>query len=301
MLLKIAKTTVLVAITSVALNAADYNAQAEKDRMALEKYTVAKFKDPMGNKYTFFPYSTDKELKEMRSNVPASDFANGTYAYNKSGKKFRDEMMEMPPFDENIEHGEELYNKYFTKCFSSPEVVGNYPMFDEAKGKVITLTTAVMNCVKDQGLPVGKKAWNYDTGLTTDVEAYMAYASQEAEKKVDIKITSAKAAAAYENGKKLFYTQRGYLELSCAECHVQGTGQRVRLEYMSSTLGHITHFPVFRSTKEKLLTIENRVRGCVKDTGQVKPKHDGKFASDLIYFMAYMSNGMKLSGPDIRK
>jgi sulfur-oxidizing protein SoxA len=301
MLLKIAKTSVLLAITSVALNATDFNTQAEKDRKALIKYTVAKFKDPMGDKYTYFPYSSDEELKAMKSNISAGDFKDGTYSYNVGGKKFRDEMMEMPPFDENIENGEELYNKYFTKCFSSPEIKGEYPKFDEKQGKVITLTTAIMTCAKDQGLEIGKKAWNYDTGLTTDVEAYIAYSSQEAEKKVNTKITSAAAAAAYEHGKQLFYTQRGYLELSCAECHVQGAGQRVRLEYMSPTLGHVTHFPVYRSTKEKLLTIENRVRGCIKDTGQIKPKHDGKFISDLVYFMSYMSNGMELSGPDIRK
>ena len=301
MLLKIAKLSAILAISSLALNATEFNAQAEKDRIALEKYTIAKFKDPMGDKYTFFPYSTDEELKAMRSNIPASDFKDGTYSYNVTGKKFRDDMMEMPPFDENIEQGEELYNKYFTKCFSSPEVKGEYPKFDEKQGKVITLTNAIINCAKDQGLEISKKAWNYDTGLTADVEAYMAYASQEAQKKVNIKIDSAKAAAAYEHGKQIFYTQRGYLELSCAECHVQGAGQRVRLEYMSPTLGHVTHFPVFRSTKEKLLTVENRVRGCVKDTGQVKPKYDGKFLGDLIYFMSYMSNGMPLSGPDIRK
>jgi len=301
MLLKIAKLSAILAISSLALNATEFNAQAEKDRIALEKYTVAKFKDPMGNKYTFFPYSTDEELKAMRSNIPASDFKDGTYSYNVTGKKFRDDMMEMPPFDENIEQGEELYNKYFTKCFSSPEVKGEYPKFDEKQGKVITLTNAIINCAKDQGLEISKKAWNYDTGLTADVEAYMAYASQEAQKKVNIKIDSAKAAAAYEHGKQIFYTQRGYLELSCAECHVQGAGQRVRLEYMSPTLGHVTHFPVFRSTKEKLLTVENRVRGCIKDTGQIKPKFDGKFLGDLIYFMSYMSNGMPLSGPDIRK
>jgi len=301
MLLKIAKLSAILAISSLALNATEFNAQAEKDRIALEKYTIAKFKDPMGDKYTFFPYSTDEELKAMRSNIPASDFKDGTYSYNVTGKKFRDDMMEMPPFDENIEQGEELYNKYFTKCFSSPEVKGEYPKFDEKQGKVITLTNAIINCAKDQGLEISKKAWNYDTGLTADVEAYMAYASQEAQKKVNIKIDSAKAAAAYEHGKQIFYTQRGYLELSCAECHVQGAGQRVRLEYMSPTLGHVTHFPVFRSTKEKLLTVENRVRGCIKDTGQIKPKFDGKFLGDLIYFMSYMSNGMPLSGPDIRK
>ncbi len=47
MLLKIAKTTVLVALTACALNAADFNAQAEKDRLALIKYFEAKFEDPL--------------------------------------------------------------------------------------------------------------------------------------------------------------------------------------------------------------------------------------------------------------
>ncbi len=37
--------------------------KAEKDRIALVKYFEAKFEDPLKNRNTFFPYSTDEELE----------------------------------------------------------------------------------------------------------------------------------------------------------------------------------------------------------------------------------------------
>ena len=43
------------------------------------------------------------------------------------------------------------------------------------------------------------------------------------------------------------------------------------------------------------------MEGCIKDEGQVPPKADSKEMRELLYFMAYMSNGMKIDGPDIRK
>ena len=46
MLLKVVKATTLVVLTACALNAGDFNAQAEKDRLALVKYFEAKFSDP---------------------------------------------------------------------------------------------------------------------------------------------------------------------------------------------------------------------------------------------------------------
>lgn len=49
MLLKIAKTSALVAIAACTLNASDYTAQAEKDRKALIKYFEDKFADPHAN------------------------------------------------------------------------------------------------------------------------------------------------------------------------------------------------------------------------------------------------------------
>jgi sulfur-oxidizing protein SoxA len=301
MLLKIAKTSVLVTVITVALNANSFNVQAEKDRMALEKYTVDMFKNPSANKYTFFPYSTDEELKRMRSDIPASDFVDGTYAYDLAGKMSRDDQMEMPPFEENIEKGEVAYNKHFKKCFPNPAIVGEYPRFDQKSGKVETLSEAIVSCAKDAKLKIGKKGYNFKGGKTADLQAYFAYKSQEAGKKVNIKINSAAAEKSYKAGKKNFYTQRGYLGLSCAECHLQGQAKRVRLQYLSQTLGHVTHFPVYRVGKGKLFTLEGRLGGCVKNMGQKPAKPNSDWSSDTLYFLSYMSNGMNLTGPDVRR
>ena len=63
MLFKIVRATALTALVTSAAVAGDFNKQAEKDREGIVKYFEAKFSDPEKNRNTFFPYSTDDELK----------------------------------------------------------------------------------------------------------------------------------------------------------------------------------------------------------------------------------------------
>ena len=194
-------------------------------------------------------------------------------------------------------------NTALKACFPDVTVGGDYPYYDEKRQQVVTLTQAINECLVN----AGQKALHTKKGDMTFLQAYIANATKEAEKKVNIKIESAEAAAAYERGKKYYYSQRGYLKLSCATCHVQGTAQRVRNESMSQLLGHTTHFPVFRlkwgkdDVKKGLGTLERRMSGCIKDQGQIPPKDTSNEMKELLYFMAYMSNGMAVDGPDLRK
>lgn len=304
MLLKMIKTTALVVMASCTLNAADFNTQAEKDRLALIKYFEAKFEDPEKNKSTFFPYSTDDELKNaFIKGLKHQDFSKGNYAFNKDGRAQYDEIKEMPPYEDAIDAGEELYNKKFANgnsfatCFPDATIGGIYPLFDEKNKEIITLSSAINTCLTSNG----EKAWKMKKGNIASLEAYFAFQTMEAEKKVDIKIQSQEASNAYQRGKEYYYSQRGYLKLSCASCHVQGAGQRVRNEKLSQLLGQTTHFPVHRLKWDGLGTLERRMAGCIKDEGQVPPKADSKDMKELLYFMAYMSNGMSVDGPDIRK
>ena len=300
MLSKIVKSSVVVALATCSLYAGDYNAVAEKDRKALIKYFEDKFADPEKNSMTFFPYSTEDELKNnIKKGLKHHDFGIGNYAFNKAGVATYEEVKEMPPYEENIEKGQALYekNKALQACFPDVTIGGDYPYFDEKKKDVVTLTSAINKCLTD----AGQEKWNEKKGDMADLEAYIAYETMEAGKKVNIKIGSADAAAAYERGKEYYYTQRGYLKLSCANCHVQGAAQRVRNESLSQLLGHTTHFPVYRLKWQGLGTLERRMEGCVKDQGQNPPKTNSKEMKELLYFMAYMSNGMAVDGPDIRK
>jgi len=300
MLLNVVKSTVLVALTSCVLNAGEFNAQAEKDRIALIDYTIAKFKDADKNRDNFFPYSTDAELKNnIKKDVTFEELRMGNYAFSIQGKYSYNEINEMPPYDELVEQGGEIYNNSaaLQKCFPDLTVGGDYPYFDEKKKEVVSLTGAINECLTN----AGQKAWNEKKGDMALFEAYIASETKDAEKKVDIKISSADAADAYERGKEYYYTQRGYLKLSCATCHVQGAGKRVRNESLSQLPGQTTHFPVYRLKWGNLGTLERRMEGCIKDQGQVPPKTNSKEMKELLYFMAYMSNGMNVDGPDVRK
>lgn len=311
MLLKLAKTTALVALTTAALNAADFNSQAEKDRLALIKYFEAKFEDPLKNRNTFFPYSTDDELKNnILGGLKKDDFAKGNYAFSKNGQDSYYAIKEFPPTEEWVEVGGEIYEKAFANgksfkdCFPEPAVAGSmYPYFDDKKGSVQTLTQSINECLEANG----EKKWGTSKGKMAHLQAFFAQAAQDAEKVIDVKIQSAAAAEAYEKGKEYYYTQRGYLKLNCANCHIQGAGQRVRNESLSQLLGQTTHFPVFRLKWGKddpavgLGTLERRMSGCVKDQGQVPPGNTSDEMKNLLFFMAYMNNGMKFDGPDFRK
>lgn len=311
MLKKVIKSSVLLALAVSGLNAAAFNEQAEKDRKALIQYFETKFQDAEANKDKFFPYSTDEELKGFEKGVKHNDFALGSYAYNKSAKKQYLELEFQGGFvqEELVAQGEKIYNRKFVNgksiasCFPDPTVTNTYPKFDTEKKEVVSLTNAINNCVRANG----EKEFDTKKGDMAKVQAYMAFKTTEAGKVVDITIPTKEAEEAYERGKKEYYSQRGYINVSCASCHVQGTGQRVRNEYMSPLLGATTHFPVFRMKYEAdapgdgLGTLERRMSGCVVDQGQKPAKDESKWMKELLYFMAYMSNGMKIDGPDLRK
>jgi sulfur-oxidizing protein SoxA len=306
MLLKVVKASAIAALLTSALFAGNFNAQAEKDRKGLVEYFEAKFADPEKNRNTFFPYSTDDELKNnIMKGLKHEDFALGNYAFSKNGRVSYDEIKEFPPYEDLIEKGQELYegSKALKACFPDVTIGGDYPYFDEKRKEVVTLTSAINECLEKGG----EKKLNTKKGPMTFIQAYMAAQTTEAGKKVNIKIGSKEAAEAYERGKKYYYSQRGYLKLSCATCHVQGAAQRVRNESLSQLLGHTTHFPVYRlkwgakKPEDGFGTLERRMQGCIKDQGQNPPSPNSKSMKELLYFMAYMSNGMAVDGPDFRK
>lgn len=295
------KVAVVSAIAAMSLLAGQYNQQAEKDRQAMIKYFMAKFSDPVKNGTRFFTYTPDSELKKNYLKVKDwHEFSKGVYAFAKGPREQYLELIEMPPYEDDVDEGEELYNttKGLKKCFPNPaQAAVDYPRFDTKKNEVVTLTEAINDCV----VANGGKPWNLFKGKLAKVEAYFASQARDAGKVIHVTIPNKKAEEAYEHGKKYYFSQRGYIDLSCANCHVQGAGKRVRRDYLSPLIGQVTHFPVYRLSWEELGTLERRLKGCIKDEGQQPPKATSKDMKDLIYFLSYMSNGMKVDGPDVRK
>ena len=242
--------------------------------------------------------------KERFPNTPFEDFVNGVYSIDAASREQWQDIEEFAPYELNISNGESLFNtpfangKTYASCFEN-DGIGirqNYPYFDTDRGEVITLELSINECREANG----EKPLKWKRGPIADISAYMA--STSTGNVFDIKIPDdPRALAAYERGKKHFYQKRGQLNMACADCHKFYSGNMVRADLLSPALGHLTHFPVYRSKWGGLGTTHRRYGGC---NAQVRAKSfpaQGEEYRALEYFHTYMSNGLAVNGPGARK
>ncbi len=254
--------------------------------------------------------SPDKDFKVFREyftkkfpKVPLDDFVNGPYSMNEDMRKQWIEKEDFPPYDFALDRGKELFSapfkngKTFADCFPNKGIGirQNYPYFDEKKDEVVTLELTVNRCLQDNG----EKPYSYVDDDMAAVTAYMAFTSRG--KPFDIKIPdNPHALQAYENGKQYFYQRRGQLNFSCASCHVQNPGERLRAEILAPALGILNAMPIYRSEWGGMGTISRRFTSCDSQVRSTPLEPDDPQYRDLEYYLSYLSNGLPISGPGAR-
>ena len=255
--------------------------------------------------------SPEDDLKAFRGyflerfpNVPLEEFANGVYAIDPASREQWEAIEEFPPYEIAIEEGEELFNtpfkngKTFASCFRNGGIgiKSDYPYFDTKSGKVKTVELEINECLEKNG----EKPLGYNKGKIASISAYMSYTTRG--QIIDIKIPhDQRALDAYEKGKQFYYARRGQLNMSCAHCHVDNAGNKIRADILSPALGHLSHFPVYRSKWGGLGTVHRRFGGCNKQVRAKAFKPQSDEYRNLEYFLTYMSNGIPWNGPGARK
>ena len=269
-----------VAGLGIALGAVSAHASPEKDRQELIKYYTDKYPD-----------------------IKVEDYVYGALAFDADSKAQYEAIMEFPPYDSEIDKGRKMWEtpfkngKTYANCLPNggQHIAGNYPLFDEAKGKVVTLHDAINDCRTANGEAAYKVNDMKTMGLLT---AYMRTLSDGM--MMNIKVETPKAMAAYEDGKKTFFSRKGQLNFACASCHVQNAGLRLRSELISPAVGHAVHWPVFRGG-DTLVTLQQRYQGCFKQVRAVPPTQGGTTMNNLEYFHSALSNGLPLKASVFRK
>ena len=254
------------------------------------------------------PESDRKKFTEVYtqkfSGVPLEDFANGVYAIDPVGRENWEAIEEFPPYEAFLDEGEAMWNQSFANgkgykdCFpEGPGITHHYPNWDREKGMVMTLPLALNNCREANG----EKPMKYFKGAIASLTAYIAYQSRGNPTNVVIPDDDPRALAAYEDGKKFYFTRRGQLNFSCASCHIQNPGNVLRTEVLGPALGHTTHWPTYRAKWGELGTLHRRFKGCNEQVRAKAFKPQGEEYRNLEYFLTYMANGIELNGPGARK
>jgi sulfur-oxidizing protein SoxA len=236
-------------------------------------------------------------------NVQLDDFVNGPYSMNEDMRRQWEEKEQFPPYEFSLDMGKEMFvtpfrnGKSYADCFPDRGIGirQNYPYFDPGEGKVITLELALNRCREANGEPPLSYVEDEMAALT----AYMAFTSRG--KPFDIKIPDdPRALEAYQNGKRYFYTRRGQLNFSCATCHVQNPGERMRAEILAPAFGILNAMPIYRSEWGGMGTISRRLTTCNSQIRGVPLEPQADEYRDLEYYLSYVSNGLPISGPGAR-
>ena len=254
--------------------------------------------DPAADQLAFRNY-----FYEKFPDIRAGDFINGVYALDQKRREQWLEIEEFPPYEIAIDEGDSLFNETvfsdgasYVECFKDGKrAKKNYPYFDFNRNTVITLELAINDC----RLAHGEKPLDYKKGDIAKISAYLAFHSRG--EVINVVVSGEAAIDAYEKGKKYYYRKRGQLNFACVDCHVASSGMRIRAEILSPSLGHVSHFPVYRFKWGTIGTLHRRFSGC---NSQVRAKPlagQSEEYKNLEYFLSYMSNGLELNGPATRR
>ena len=236
--------------------------------------------------------------------ISLQDYADGLYAINADARASWQAIEEFPPYEFAIEQGQTLFEtafengKTYADCFAEGGIgiANQYPLWDPQQKQVLTLALAINQCrITNNAAPLP-----YKKGAIAAILAYMAYTSRG--KAINIEIPdNSQALTAYQQGKNYYYQRHGQLNFSCASCHIQNAGKRIRSELLSPSLGHTSHWPTYRLKWGEIGTLHRRFIGCHKQIRANAPEAQSDEFRHLEYFLSFMANGIKLNGPSTRK
>ncbi len=233
--------------------------------------------------------------------IPVEAHKDGAYAIDKKAGEQWLELEDFPPYEIAVDEGEDLFNTpigdgTYSDCFGDGAVKGQYPYFDEDRSEVVTLELAINDCRSKFGQPT----LDYKGAEIVRLSAYIAFVSRD--QIINVAEPSSQAALlAYNDGKRFYSSRRGQLNFACSSCHVQLAGNRLRAEKLSASVGHVTHFPVYRLKWQDVGSLHRRFARCNQQVGAEPFARQSPEYRNLEYFLTYISNGLPLNGPAIRK
>lgn len=207
---------------------------------------------------------TPSEVPESTQSSALEEIRSGYEFLTPDTQALQDDPFENPGYLW-VDRGAALFqaNEAGTKACASCHEDGlsgaatYYPALDAQTGKLLNLEGRINKCrTEHQDLPT----LAYESEDLLALTAYVANQSKGLASNVE----PSDALSPYlETGERYFRTRRGQFNLSCAQCHDQTWGNRLRGDTISQ--GHGNGFPAYRLEWQGLGSLHRRLRDC--DTG----------------------------------
>jgi len=162
-----------------------------------------------------------------------------------------------------------------------------------SSGKVEVMEDIINGCRTER---MGAEKWGWNSNEMQSMVALIGIQSRGMPMDVAI---DGPAAPFWEQGKEMYYTRYGQLELSCASCHEENWGNMIRADHLSQ--GQIEGFPTYRLKNAALGSRHNRFKGCIRDTRAETYKEGSDEFRALELYVASRGNGLGVEAPAVRQ
>jgi sulfur-oxidizing protein SoxA len=264
------------------------------------------------------PATDLKQFREFfKKKFPAvrfDSFAEGLYALpGMNGYRSQWETLnEVPLYELGLEVGRKEWDtpfkngKTYASCFvnGGKNIAQHYPYWHEISHQVRTAEMDLIDCAKANGeaRPFTIADLSQDTRARLQLaNLTAAFYDMSRGQRIAIDLSASGAAAAYEEGKRFWWSRRGPLNLSCASCHMDQAGKNLGGDQpLSAALGHPVGWPAYRTTSGQLETIHHRYATCMVQMRAKPAKHGSRIYNHLQLYETYMSSGLPLAAPSLR-
>jgi len=173
-------------------------------------------------------------------------------------------------------------------------VGAHYPVWSEAHGRILTLDQQIDLCRTER---LGLEPLPRGAEEMTALDAYVMHQSRGLP--VAVALDHPELAAASARGEDYYRTPRGQLDLSCANCHVENAGRRLRGEVLSQ--GQANGFPIYRQLWQDIGSLDRMIRWCHESVRAAPPADDDPVWTDLELYLRARGNGLTVETPAVRR
>ncbi|HQZ45721.1 MAG TPA: sulfur oxidation c-type cytochrome SoxA [Usitatibacteraceae bacterium] len=234
-------------------------------------------------------------IREQFPSLTPAELASGSAAFDADRQALAAGNTPAPGAAEAIQAGKRIWNRKFANgrslagCFPNggKRIAAVYPQYDRRVKRVLSLETAVNQCLKTHGEPL------LDAGDPDGMGVVLAYLRSLSEgRKISVRVSSPQAEERFEEGRRLYFTRMGQRNFACASCHVNHAGRFLGDTAIPAPVGAAAQWPQLRDGRA--LTLQMRVRECLERMGAAPFPAGSDELAHLEYFLSYLSNGIPI-------
>lgn len=208
------------------------------------------------------------------------------------------------PGMESVERGLELFHSVDeseTSCEHchgesgskiDKQSIADFPKYSPDLQRPITIQDQINICKEER---MDNFPYLYDSNFLVDLESYLRYLARG--ETINVK-TAGPIKPFYDEGKKLFETRMGQLDISCAHCHDYYSGRWLRGQQLGQ--GQSNGFPTYRLSSQRITSLQRRFTECLGSFRAAPFEPGSAEYINLELYVTARGNGLKIETPAIR-